>query len=161
MGKVSGSLKRKNIAILAIYALRWFSFLATPLGRRKMSGEKTGNANTPKNEARLFYRRLGRRLRLERQARGLSQTALAQALGLTFQQVQKYESGANRMPLDRLLAACRILRVSPMRFLAEPGENEDDAEAGELSRTLAALRRVGDPEMRGKIGRVVRILAAG
>jgi transcriptional regulator with XRE-family HTH domain len=108
----------------------------------------------------MFYRRLGNRLRLCRQERGMSQTALAQVLGLTFQQVQKYESGANRIPLDRLLAACRALRVSPMQFLDTRADDDAAPEENETARAFAALRRVGNPALRSKIGKVIRILAA-
>jgi transcriptional regulator with XRE-family HTH domain len=45
---------------------------------------------------------IGRRIRLRRRELGLSQTDLAEKLGLAFQQVQKYESGANRISVGRL-----------------------------------------------------------
>lgn len=45
---------------------------------------------------------VGRRIRLARKARGLSQQALAEAAGISFQQIQKYESGANRVSASRL-----------------------------------------------------------
>jgi transcriptional regulator with XRE-family HTH domain len=45
---------------------------------------------------------VGKRLRMRRQMLGLSQTKIAEALGLTFQQVQKYEKGANRIDASRL-----------------------------------------------------------
>lgn len=60
---------------------------------------------------------LGRRLRALRQARGLSQTAVADHLGITFQQVQKYENGTNRISVATLIGACRLLTVSPAEFL--------------------------------------------
>ena len=45
---------------------------------------------------------VGRRVRLERLKAGLSQTALAEQIGVTFQQVQKYENGTNRVAPGRL-----------------------------------------------------------
>ncbi len=54
---------------------------------------------------------VGGRLRIRRTLLGLSQTALGEALGLTFQQVQKYERGANRMGSSRLYDLARVLDV--------------------------------------------------
>ena len=55
---------------------------------------------------------VGSRLRLGRKLRGVSQRILARALGLTFQQVQKYERGVNRVPASMLYGAARLLAVS-------------------------------------------------
>ena len=55
------------------------------------------------------------RLRLRRNMLGLSQEKLGEAIGLTFQQVQKYERGANRIGASRLHELCRVLDV-PMSF---------------------------------------------
>jgi transcriptional regulator with XRE-family HTH domain len=51
---------------------------------------------------------VGRRVRVERIARGLSQTDLAKHIGVTFQQVQKYESGANRISIGRLTRIAQL-----------------------------------------------------
>jgi transcriptional regulator with XRE-family HTH domain len=58
---------------------------------------------------------VGSRVRLRRTLLGLSQDKLGQALGLTFQQVQKYERGANRIGASRLFELSRILDV-PVSF---------------------------------------------
>ena len=52
---------------------------------------------------------VGHRIRIERLARGLSQTALANQLGVTFQQVQKYEKGVNRVGAGRLTKIAEVL----------------------------------------------------
>lgn len=62
--------------------------------------------------------RLGRRLREARVSRGLSQSALAKRLGITFQQVQKYESGSNRVGGSRLWDLSCILDV-PVGYFFE------------------------------------------
>jgi len=54
---------------------------------------------------------VGARLRIRRSMLGLSQEKLGDAVGLTFQQVQKYERGANRMGASRLFQFCQILGV--------------------------------------------------
>jgi len=54
---------------------------------------------------------VGARLRLRRRAQGLSQTALAQAVGLTFQQLQKYERGTNRISASKLYAMAALMRT--------------------------------------------------
>jgi len=52
---------------------------------------------------------LGRNIRIRRKSLGLSQSALAAAVGLTFQQVQKYESGANRVSFSKLAEIAKAL----------------------------------------------------
>ena len=66
---------------------------------------------------------VGMRIRLRRRTIGLSQERLAEALGLTFQQVQKYERGVNRVSASKLYEIARILRAPITSFfegLAEP-----------------------------------------
>ncbi len=61
---------------------------------------------------------VGARVRLRRTLLGMSQTALGEAIGLTFQQVQKYERGANRIGSSRLFDLARVLDV-PIGFFFE------------------------------------------
>src|SRR5208282_1397903 len=61
---------------------------------------------------------VGARLRLRRTLLGMSQEKLGQAIGLTFQQVQKYERGANRIGASRLYDLSRVLDV-PVSFFFE------------------------------------------
>lgn len=73
-------------------------------------------------------RLIGRRIRIARQFRKLSQTDLGEAVGVTFQQVQKYESGANRVSASRLFRVAKALEVDIKYFF-----NEDANELGDLS----------------------------
>lgn len=57
---------------------------------------------------------IGKRLRNLRTARGMSQTVLAEGLGITFQQVQKYEYGRNRLSCATMLQACKVLGCEPL-----------------------------------------------
>ena len=79
---------------------------------------------------------VGSRLRLRRMLIGMSQGALAYELGLTFQQVQKYEKGSNRMGASRLYQIAHILDV-PIQFFFDdvpvmPGEEAAPKDLGKL-----------------------------
>ena len=75
---------------------------------------------------------VGTRVRLRRIVLGLSQERLAEALGLTFQQVQKYERGANRIGASRLWDLSRVLEVPVSHFF----EDMDDAVADQSPRCI-------------------------
>ena len=75
---------------------------------------------------------VGARIRMRRRMQGVSQERLADALGLTFQQVQKYERGANRVSASKLYEIATNLKTPAAYFfegLAEPSEEEDSAGA--------------------------------
>jgi transcriptional regulator with XRE-family HTH domain len=59
---------------------------------------------------------VGSRIRMQRMLRGMSQEKLGDGLGLTFQQVQKYEKGTNRVGASRLQHISSILKVPPAFF---------------------------------------------
>lgn len=69
---------------------------------------------------------VGKRLRLRRTILGLSQEAIGNAIGVTFQQVQKYERGVNRMGSSRLFEFSKILSV-PVSYFFEEMEKEKGA----------------------------------
>ena len=110
---------------------------------------------------------VGSRVRLRRTLLGMSQERLADALGLTFQQVQKYERGANRIGASRLHQLSRILEV-PVSFFfeemaaapaphdAQPTENRSGFERDPMTRreTLELVRayyRIPDEKVRKRI----------
>lgn len=64
------------------------------------------------------YEHLGRDLREIRVKKGMSQAALAEVIGVTFQQVQKYEKGENRIPVVQLVRACVALKY-PLQKLVD------------------------------------------
>jgi transcriptional regulator with XRE-family HTH domain len=64
---------------------------------------------------------VGESLKMRRIVRGLSQTQMANKIGITFQQLQKYESGANRVSASRLFDAAKELEV-PIAFFF-PGQD--------------------------------------
>jgi transcriptional regulator with XRE-family HTH domain len=71
---------------------------------------------------------VGARIRMRRLMLGMSQTALADGLDLTFQQIQKYEKGVNRIGASRLQQIAHILRV-PVEFFFEGGPAVSGAKA--------------------------------
>ena len=70
---------------------------------------------------------VGGRIRIRRRLIGMSQESLAQALGLTFQQVQKYERGSNRVSASKLYATAKVLDVPVHYFF----DGLSDSEAGQ------------------------------
>lgn len=74
----------------------------------------------PKARANADDQALGRRLRRLRILRDLSQSDVAAAIGVSFQQVQKYERGVNRIPAVMVLPLARLLDVTVGRLLDEP-----------------------------------------
>jgi transcriptional regulator with XRE-family HTH domain len=61
-------------------------------------------------------RHVGARIRMQRMVRGMSQTKMGNAVGVTFQQVQKYEKGVNRVGASRLQQIASVLKVPPDFF---------------------------------------------
>jgi len=77
------------------------------------------------------------RRKMQRLARGLSQTDIAKRLGITFQQIQKYERGVNRVGAGRLQEMANLLGVTPAFFFEDgprlkPGQSEEASETTEL-----------------------------
>ncbi len=64
-----------------------------------------------------FNNHLGKKLRMRRLSLGLTQTKVAQAINVTFQQIQKYEKGTNKVPLDKLLMIAERTRRNLLWFL--------------------------------------------
>ena len=79
---------------------------------------------------------VGARIRMRRLMLGMSQTALADGLDLTFQQIQKYEKGVNRVGASRLQQIAHILRV-PVEFFFEGGARCLGRESGRRRRAVA------------------------
>jgi len=111
-------------------------------------------------------RLVGRRLRELRRRRGLSQSDLALALGVTFQQVQKYERGTSRLSAGKLFDASRALAAPVSEFFegVETFGQErgpyDNLLADDLAMSVAlTFPRIEDQKVRLALARLVRELA--
>jgi transcriptional regulator with XRE-family HTH domain len=87
-----------------------------------MSDETTGENFEPEHRSKPIDMHVGSRVRLRRTLLGMSQEKLGQALGLTFQQVQKYERGVNRIGASRLFDLAHVLNV-PVGFFFDDMPN--------------------------------------
>lgn len=95
---------------------------------------------------------IGERIRRRRHALGLSQSALGAKLGITFQQVQKYENGTNRVSATMLLKLSDALAMSVNEILQEvdPDAPPVDAE-GQGAELLAAFGKIQSAELRAAV----------
>jgi transcriptional regulator with XRE-family HTH domain len=100
----------------------------------------------------------GSRIRIRRQILGMSQTDLARCLGITFQQVQKYEKGMNRVSASRLQVMAGVLQMSVSNFFDEtaaPETVKDDLSRFVVTRESVALNvaflRISDPVVRSRV----------
>jgi transcriptional regulator with XRE-family HTH domain len=85
---------------------------------------------------------VGFRLRTLRKSKGMSQEQLGRSLGITFQQIQKYERGTNRISASMLVKSARALSVSPNALL--PDDNEPTPKSPAILALLAQLRGVDE-----------------
>jgi transcriptional regulator with XRE-family HTH domain len=110
---------------------------------------------------------VGRNIRIYRLQRGLTQTELADQLELTFQQVQKYEKGTNRVGSGRLLKIATFLGV-PVTALFKGSDEMADTEKQSLfdqlakphaNRLLQAFARIDDDGLRRSVVQLVEEIA--
>jgi len=112
---------------------------------------------------------VGQRIKIQRLAAGLSQTELGESIGVTFQQVQKYEKGANRVGAGRLTQIARVLNIPVNTFFEGRDAIEKVAQGVEspLSlithphafRLLQAYSTLNDGELRRSIVELVERIA--
>lgn len=121
---------------------------------------------------------VGSRIRLRRTMLGMSQEKLGEALGITFQQIQKYEKGTNRVGASRLQNISTILNV-PVAFFFEdaPGDPQTGGQAGMAEANSSnyvvdflssseglqlnrAFIKISDPKVRRRLVDLVKALAS-
>ena len=108
---------------------------------------------------------VGARIRLRRKALGITQSQLADALGLTFQQVQKYERGVNRVSASVLVKIAKRLECPVSYLLGEEGGGAPEAIAPSVLVTPGAVElleiyaRIPDRRARAALLSVAKALA--
>jgi transcriptional regulator with XRE-family HTH domain len=146
-----------------------------PRGRRRAADDDDANAKPNPIDVHV-----GSRVRLRRTLLGMSQEKLGEAIGLTFQQVQKYERGANRIGSSRLFDLARVLDVPVAYFFEEMtaetaartpsrikglGESwvarlePDPMVRRETLELVRAYYRIGDPSVRKRLFELTKSLA--
>lgn len=145
--------------------------MVTPLKRKPAVTKKKGRANS-------IDEHVGLQLRQRRALLGLSQERLAEQVGITFQQIQKYENGANRVSASRLYEFSKVLEIPVNFFFDDYGSNENRLAGGfgesdqagfeghedvmrrketlELIRTYYSIQ---DPKLRKDLFKLVRSMA--
>ena len=134
-----------------------------------MTKMKTTSAKQP-NSTDTY---VGSRVRIRRKMLGMSQEKLGEQLGITFQQVQKYEKGANRIGASRLQTISQVLEAPigyffPLEPAAAGGMGENaqsdyisdfmmSSEGIELNRAFVQIK---DPKLRRKVIDLVRVMAS-
>lgn len=127
---------------------------------------------------------VGDRLRTRRTLLGLSQTTLSKGIGLTFQQLQKYEKGTNRISASRLYGLSQLLGVdmdyffddmdrttakaSPAqigqkeaaKFAKTPSRSEDPLQKRETLELVTAYYKISEPSIRDNLRKLVQTTAA-
>jgi len=139
-----------------------------PKGKRRKTGPKVGP-----NPIDIH---VGARLKLRRHLMGISQTQLGDAVGLTFQQVQKYERGSNRVGCSRLFEFSKILTVPISYFFDDmpkeiSGKNpvnlgnadndnaNDPLKSPETKELVEAYYRIPNPKVRKKVFELFKEIA--
>lgn len=116
---------------------------------------------------------VGRKLRERRTLMGMSQENLASRVGITFQQVQKYERGANRMSASRLFEFAQILGVPVGHFFEGYGQGStgdgfaeppaafeyEDVSGREALELMKAYHRITEPKAKKAINDLIRAIA--
>ncbi len=121
---------------------------------------------------------VGKRLKLRRTIMGLSQEAIAKAVGITFQQVQKYEKGSNAMNANRLYEFSRFMNVPVAYFFegieqsmptgnatgfaesqAATFEHENIASDRESLEMMKSFKRIKEPAVRKRLADLLRAIS--
>lgn len=149
----------------------------------RMRGRRRGQREFSSDNPNPIDIHVGTRIRLRRILLGLSQQKLGEALGLTFQQVQKYERGKNRVGSSRMFELARVLQVPVAYFFEEmtpdtatirppagtsarrrpEAETPDPMVKRETLQLVRAYYRIADPRVRKRLFEMTKALgeAAG
>ena len=144
--------------------------------RSRVTGEEEKMAEENKKKPNPIDIHVGSRVRLRRNMLGMSQEKLGENLGITFQQIQKYEKGTNRVGASRLQAIASILGV-PVSFFFEDAPGQEPAPSRGFSEDASmasamefcssteglqlnkAFARIKDPKVRRRVVDLVSTLS--
>lgn len=106
---------------------------------------------------------VGRQIRKYRQSRGVTQQELARALGISYQQIQKYENGANRVSAGRLYIIAKALGTQIGAFFEDSAlslrQDQLSVTSEDVVQAAKELSAVPDPRVRNSIRALVRLLS--
>ena len=134
------------------------------------SRKRTSKSRQENGEPNPVDSHVGERIRLRRSRLGMTQTELSRAVGVTLQQIQKYERGANRVSSSRLFDLSGALQVSVGYFFdelaGEPplpvlpvAEDEDLGLRYETKLLVRAYYGITDPAVRAQVCELARVLS--
>jgi transcriptional regulator with XRE-family HTH domain len=122
----------------------------------------------PKANTQAIDKAIGGRLKMYRQRANISQTALGKHLGVSFQQVQKYENGTNRVSAATLIKISRFLNISVSELMVLDGQQSQSggsakdmmrfAKSAEGRSLLGGFMAIDDPSLRRQIVSLVKTL---
>ena len=117
---------------------------------------KSAPSHGRNSRSRAFDQELGARVRAARIRLGMNQTALGAAIQVSFQQIQKYESGRDRISAATLLRIADVLKAPVAAFFDDgPLPSGDVAEMRESMRMAAAILRIRNPLIRKRISLLI------
>ena len=101
---------------------------------------------------------VGKRIKEIRTIRGLTQSNVADHLGISFQQLQKYETGANRVSASRMFELSKLLNITPSFFFEGlEGQNYDSMPPMDMetARIASALSRIKNKKLKNRINTLI------
>lgn len=113
---------------------------------------------TGERSATSFDKILGERVRAQRLAAGMSQEELAEILGITFQQVQKYEKGVNRIAASRLYDIAQALDLPVCDFFEGLGGGKKSMAESEYAELSRLFQRIANKKARRQVLNMVRAM---
>lgn len=102
---------------------------------------------------------IGKNIRILRKRAGYSQQKIAAVLDISFQQIQKYEAGKNRFPVEKLYRLRQFYNVPYAAFFEGLNDKDIQHPRPDISLSYLDITNVKDPGMREKIRHIVSILA--
>lgn len=118
--------------------------------------------NTKRAEEKALDRQIGARIRRRRREVGLGPDALGAFVGVTLQQIRKYETGEDRVSASRLYRFAEVLRVPLTDFLADENagrsgpEIERDRQAAESDELANCYFQIRDPKLRALLIQIAK-----